>query len=87
MSWWSGYRRHVRVDGVCHRIFVPRVRCGACEKTHALLPAFVLVGRLDVAETIGQVLDEVVDLGEYGLLALHGQGGGAPSRSATTPAP
>ena len=59
MSWWSGYRRHVRVAGVCHRIFVPRVRCGSCEKTHALLPAFVLVGRLDVAESIGQVIAEV----------------------------
>jgi transposase-like protein len=59
MSWWSGYRRHVRVEGVCHRIFVPRVRCGSCEKTHAVLPAFVLVGRLDVAESVGQVLAEV----------------------------
>jgi transposase-like protein len=59
MSWWAGYRRHVRVEGVCYRIFVPRVRCGSCEKTHAVLPAFVLVGRLDVAESIGQVLAEV----------------------------
>lgn len=59
MSWWSGYHRHVRVAGACHRIFVPRVRCGSCEKTHALLPAFVLIGRLDVAETIGQVIAEV----------------------------
>jgi hypothetical protein len=59
MSWWSGYRRHIRVDGSCYRIFVPRVRCGSCEKTHALLPAFVLVGRLDVAESIGTVIAEV----------------------------
>jgi Domain of unknown function (DUF6431) len=59
MSWWSGYRRHVRSGGACHRIFVPRVRCGSCEKTHAVLPAFVLVGRLDVVESIGQVLAEV----------------------------
>jgi hypothetical protein len=35
------------------------VRCGSCEKTHAVLPAFVLVGRLDVAETIGHVIAEV----------------------------
>ena len=59
MAWWSGYRRHVRQAGSCHRIFVPRVRCGACEKTHALLPAFVLVGRLDAAESVGTVIAEV----------------------------
>jgi hypothetical protein len=38
---------------------VPRVRCGPCEVTHALLPAFVLARRLDVAEVIGGVLAEV----------------------------
>jgi hypothetical protein len=59
MSWWSGYLRHVRVGGSCYRIFVPRVRCGRCEKTHALLPAFVLVGRLDVAESVGTVIAAV----------------------------
>ena len=59
MSWWSGYLRHVRSGVACYRIFVPRVRCASCEKTHAVLPAFVLVGRLDVAESIGQVIAEV----------------------------
>ncbi len=59
MSWWSGYRRHVRSGGSCFRIFVPRVRCGSCEKTHALLPAFVLVGRLDVVESVGTVIAAV----------------------------
>ena len=59
MSWWSGYRRDVRVGGSCYRIFVPRVRCGSCGKTHAVLPAFVLVGRLDVVESVGQVIAEV----------------------------
>ena len=35
--------------------------CGAraCRVTHALLPAFVLAGRLDVAETVGAVIEEV----------------------------
>ena len=59
MAWWSGYRRYVRDSGGCYRIFVPRVRCRSCEKTHAVLPAFVLVGRLDVVESIGEVMAEV----------------------------
>jgi len=61
MSFWSGYRRPVREAGLCHKIFVPRLRCGRCAVTHVLLPCFVLAGRLDVAETIGTVLEEVVD--------------------------
>ena len=40
-SWWSGYRRFVRAGGVSRPIFVPRVRCGRCAKTDAVLPAFV----------------------------------------------
>lgn len=59
MLWWSGYLRDVRSGEACYRIFVPRVRCGSCEKTHAVLPAFVLVGRLDVVESIGHVIAEV----------------------------
>jgi transposase-like protein len=63
MSFWSGYRRHIRQGGRCHSMWVPRVRCNGCEVTHALLPAFVLAGRLDVAETIGALIDEVIDGG------------------------
>ena len=59
MAWWSGYRRYVRHGGSCHRIFVRRVRCGPCQQTHALLPAFVLFGRLDVVESVGAVIAEV----------------------------
>jgi hypothetical protein len=59
MTFWSGYRRHVREAGRCQKIFVPRLRCGGCGVTHALLPAFVLAWRLDVAETVGMVLMEV----------------------------
>ena len=40
-------------------MFVPRVRCGRCAKTDAVLPAFVFAGRLDVVETIGAVIDDV----------------------------
>src|SRR5215468_8060947 len=56
---WSGYRRYVRAAGRSRRIFVPRLRCGRCEASHALLPAFALAWRLDTAETIGTVIAEV----------------------------
>lgn len=59
MTWWSGYRRFVRAGGVSRAIFVPRVRCGRCRITDALLPAFVLSGRLDAVETIGAVIEDV----------------------------
>lgn len=60
MSWWSGYRRFVRAAGASRGIFVPRARCAACRKTDAVLPAFVLCGRLDVVETTGAALEAVV---------------------------
>lgn len=59
MVFWSGYRRHVRAAGRCRKIFVPRLRCGRCRVSHALLPAFVLAWRLDAVEVIGTVLAEV----------------------------
>jgi hypothetical protein len=40
-------------------MFVPRLRCAPCRVSHALLPAFTLVWRLDVAETVGTVIGEV----------------------------
>ena len=59
LVFWSGYRRYVRAAGRCRKIFVPRLRCARCGVSHALLPAFTLAWRLDVAETIGSVLAEV----------------------------
>jgi hypothetical protein len=56
---WSGYWRHVRWQGRCRKIFVPRVRCGRCGVTHALLPSFVLAWRLDAAGTVGAVIGQV----------------------------
>ena len=38
---------------------MPRLRCGRCAVSHALLPAFVLAWRLDAAETIGAVIARV----------------------------
>jgi hypothetical protein len=61
MTLWSGYRRQIREGGRCRSMWVPRVRCDRCRTTHALLPAFVLVGRLDVVETVGAVLEAVVE--------------------------
>ncbi len=59
MMFWSGYRRYVRDAGGCRKIFVPRLRCGRCGVTHALLPAFVLAWRVDAADVIGTVIAEV----------------------------
>ena len=59
MGWWSGYWRHVRADETCQKVFIPRVRCRGCGSSHALLPAFLLLGRLDTVETIGAVIVEV----------------------------
>ena len=59
MCLWAGYRRWVRSAGRCWWIFVPRQRCARCVITHAVLPAFVLAGRLDVADSIGWVLETV----------------------------
>src|SRR5262249_28029304 len=56
LVFWSGYRRWLRAADRCWRIFVPRLRCGPCAGTHALLPAFVLAWRLDQVETIGSVI-------------------------------
>ena len=56
MTFWSGYLRHVRAGSRCQRIFVPRLRCGRCRVSHALLPAFVLAWRLDAVEAIGTVI-------------------------------
>ena len=59
LVFWSGYWRHVRAAGRCRKIFVARVRCGPCRVSHALLPAFLLAWRLDVAEAVGVVIGQV----------------------------
>ncbi len=66
MTFWSGYTRSLRTGERCVRLWVPRARCSPCRTTHALLPAFVLLRRLDTVETIGAVLDDVVD-GPHGV--------------------
>ena len=59
MGWWSGYERSVRVAGRCWRLWLARARCRACRVTHALVPSFLLVGRLDVVGAIGQAIGRV----------------------------
>lgn len=53
---WSGYERHLR-DERDRLIWIPRVRCGACGVTQALLPWFVVARRWDVVEVIGSALE------------------------------
>lgn len=60
MSFWSGYERSVRCGGLCLKLWVRRARCVPCRASHALLPSFCLVGRLDVVEVIGEAVAAVV---------------------------
>lgn len=60
MSFWSGYERSVRHRGPALKLWVRRARCGGCWASHALVPSFCLVGRLDEVEVIGAVLAAVV---------------------------
>ena len=68
LAFWplTGYRRYVREAGRYWKIFVPWLRCARCGVSHALLPAFTLAWRPDVAETIGSVVGEVVAGGGAG---------------------
>ncbi len=71
MSPWAGYWRFVREAGRCHHVFVARGRCRACRCTHALLPAFLVLNRLDAVETIGAVV-EAVGSGQTGVRPAAG---------------
>ncbi|MGH9059972.1 MAG: hypothetical protein ACRDZY_10725 [Acidimicrobiales bacterium] len=53
MSFKSGYGRFARIGGRPWPIWVRRGVCRACGHSHALIPDFCLVGRLDAAEVIG----------------------------------
>lgn len=58
LMWFrSGYWR--KADRGRLVIFVRRGQCRPCGRSHALLPAFCLVGRLDSVEVIGAVLARV----------------------------
>jgi transposase-like protein len=56
-SWGGGYWRRVRVSRSIFMLRVRRSRCKACERTHALLPGFLLARRLDVVDVVGCALE------------------------------
>lgn len=59
MGFWSGYARYVRL-GRTWRVWVRRAKCRWCRATHALLPSFALLWRLDGVEVIGSALERAV---------------------------
>ena len=61
LSFRSGYDRHVRSGGLCHKLWLRRGQCRPCGQSHALLPSFLLSGRLDVVASVGVVISTVLD--------------------------
>ena len=68
MIFWSWYSRTVR-DSDDRRIWVRRCRCVPCAVSHALLPAFCLLGRLYSVEVIGPAVAAIVAGGATHLVA------------------
>jgi hypothetical protein len=58
MSFWGFYTRYLRVGEIV-RLLVRRARCLGCRCSHALLPDFVAMGRLDGQEVIGRAIEEL----------------------------
>lgn len=56
LSPWTSYTRLVRHRGATTRLRVRRCCCRRCDRTHALLPSFLLAYRRDVVATVGQAL-------------------------------
>ena len=56
MIFWSGYLRFVRLLGDSHHIFLHRMKCKPCRTSHAVIPAFLLIKRLDPVQVIGAAL-------------------------------
>lgn len=67
---WGGYRRRVRVSRAVFRLLVRRARCEACERTHALLPGFLVARRLDVVDVVGCALEMAADGRGYRPIAV-----------------
>lgn len=59
MIFRSGYERWVRV-GEATRVWIKRAECRACSVSHALLPAFLFVRRLDPVQVIVPALERAV---------------------------
>jgi len=67
---WGGYRRRVRVSRARFRLLVRRARCKACERTHALLPGFLLARRRDVVDVVGCALEMAAEGWGYRPIAV-----------------
>lgn len=67
---WGCYPRRVRVGRARFRLRVRRARCRACERTHALLPGFLLGRRLDAVDAIGCALGMAADGHGYRRIAV-----------------
>ena len=63
MTFHGFYRRPLRVGEEILRLVVRRARCRVCRTTHALLPDFVCLFRLDQIETIGEVIGKMAAKG------------------------
>jgi len=53
---WAGYERSLRMGERVVGLQIARTRCLSCRATHALLPSFVVPGRLDAAPSIAWAL-------------------------------
>lgn len=53
---WAGYERSLRLGGRVVRLRIGRTRCRGCRTTHAILPSFVVPGRLDAAPSLAGAL-------------------------------
>lgn len=60
MVFWSSYKRYVRHSAEDLHLRIKRARCIGCSTTHALIPSFILLNRLDTVETVGKVLEGVL---------------------------
>lgn len=60
MVFWSSYKRYVRHLAEDHHLTIKRARCIGCSTTHALIPSFILLNRLDTVDTVGKVLENVL---------------------------
>lgn len=56
LTGWGSYLRLVRWGARVMAFGVRRCRCGTCLVSHALLPAFLVAGRMDLASAIGTAL-------------------------------
>ena len=59
LTGWGGYWRWVRADGVTEvHLWIRRGWCPRCRRSHALLPSFLFLRRLDAVERIGAGVEQ-----------------------------